>query len=360
MSDSESKNIDPVKAITEEIQASEGTESVGMLSIKPVNKAVDDAARRPNPRALYKEFWFEGEVSCLFADSNLGKSIYAVQIADEIAKYQPLLYLDCELSEKQFQLRYTDDVTGVRHRFPDQMYRAEIDSMRLDLKDYEDHILHNIEEAAIKMETNCIIIDNLTYLCNSSDKGVDAGLFMMKLMQLKKKHGWSILIIAHTPKRSLSSPITQNDLAGSKKLYNFFDSVFAMGQSAKDDRLRYVKQLKVRAGAYRYGDNNVLVYEIEKTNGFLHFELKGFSSEKEHLKEQTDRDTANIENEVSTLHQEGKSVREIASLLGLSKSKVGRILQHLSQENENCPTVPARDNGTMGQRDLFDVDLEED
>lgn len=356
MSDTDNNTLNPVEAITAEIQASEGVESIGMLSIKPVNKAVEDAARRPNPRALFGEFWYEGEVSCLFADSNLGKSIYAVQIANEIARYQPLLYLDCELSEKQFQLRYTDDVTGVRHRFPEQMYRAEIDSMRLDLKDYEERILRNIEDAAIKMETNCIIIDNLTYLCNSSDKGVDAGLFMMKLMQLKKKHGWSILIIAHTPKRSLSSPITQNDLAGSKKLYNFFDSVFAMGQSAKDDRLRYVKQLKVRAGAFRYGDSNVMVYEVEKTNGFLHFEFKGFSSEREHLKEQSERDAANIENEVSTLHEEGKSVREIASLLGLSKSKVGRILQALSQ----CPTVPSRDNGTAGQPSLFDHDEEED
>lgn len=56
---------------------------------------------------------------------------------------------------------------------------------------------------------------------------------MMKLMNLKKQYGWSLLVIAHTPKRNLSSPITQNDLAGSKKLYNFFDSVVAIGKSAK-------------------------------------------------------------------------------------------------------------------------------
>ena len=49
------------------------------------------------------------------------------------------------------------------------------------------------------MHTTIIIIDNLTYLCNSSDKGVDAGLFMIKLMNLKKQYGWSLLIIVHTP-----------------------------------------------------------------------------------------------------------------------------------------------------------------
>ena len=53
----------------------------------------------------------------------------------------------------------------------------------------------------------------------------------------------SILVLAHTPKRSLDCPITSNDLAGSKRLYNFFDSVFTIGKSAQDGGLRYVKQL---------------------------------------------------------------------------------------------------------------------
>lgn len=89
----------------------------------------------------------------------------------------------------------------------------------------------------------------------------------MKLMTLKKKHGWSLLIIAHTPKRNLSNPITQNDLAGSKKLYNFFDSVIAIGQSAKDQGIKYVKQVKVRAGEYKYGSDNVIVHEIVSEGG---------------------------------------------------------------------------------------------
>ena len=38
------------------------------------------------PRALWDSFWYEGELSCLFADSNVGKSILAVQIADRIAR----------------------------------------------------------------------------------------------------------------------------------------------------------------------------------------------------------------------------------------------------------------------------------
>ncbi|MBE6242952.1 MAG: helicase [Bacteroidales bacterium] len=337
---------DPITAIIAELESSQETDNIGMFTIRTANRTITEAAMRPNPRQLYQELWYEGEVCCLFSDSNLGKSIYAVQMADTIATLRPVLLVDCELTDKQFQMRYTDIDTGVMHIFPELLYRAEINPNTLDVKDYETKIFHHIEAAAQHMKCNIIIIDNLTYLCNSSDKGVDAGLFMMKLMNLKKKYGWSLLIIAHTPKRSLMSPITQNDLAGSKKLYNFFDSVFAIGKSAKDSRLRYVKQLKVRAGEFRYDSSNVIVYEIEKTDGFVHFEFKEFSTEKEHLKERTEKEITSTHRNVHELKSQGKSTREIAAYLGLSKSKVDRLIHTPLPSVPTCPTVPA--DGTPG------------
>ena len=337
---------DPITAIIAELESSQETDNIGMFTIRTANRTIAEAAMRPNPRQLYQELWYEGEVCCLFSDSNLGKSIYAVQMADTIATLRPVLLVDCELTDKQFQMRYTDIDTGVMHIFPELLYRAEINPNTLDVKDYETKIFHHIEAAAQHMKCNIIIIDNLTYLCNSSDKGVDAGLFMMKLMNLKKKYGWSLLIIAHTPKRSLMSPITQNDLAGSKKLYNFFDSVFAIGKSAKDSRLRYVKQLKVRAGEFRYDSSNVIVYEIEKTDGFVHFEFKEFSTEKEHLKERTEKEITSTHRNVHELKSQGKSTREIAAYLGLSKSKVDRLIHTPLPSVPTCPTVPA--DGTSG------------
>ena len=337
---------DPITAIIAELESSHETDNIGMFTIRTANRTIAEAAMRPNPRQLYQELWYEGEVCCLFSDSNLGKSIYAVQMADTIATLRPVLLVDCELTDKQFQMRYTDIDTGVMHIFPELLYRAEINPNTLDVKDYETKIFHHIEAAAQHMKCNIIIIDNLTYLCNSSDKGVDAGLFMMKLMNLKKKYGWSLLIIAHTPKRSLMSPITQNDLAGSKKLYNFFDSVFAIGKSAKDSRLRYVKQLKVRAGEFRYDSSNVIVYEIEKTDGFVHFEFKEFSTEKEHLKERTEKEITSTHRNVHELKSQGKSTREIAAYLGLSKSKVDRLIHTPLPSVPTCPAVPA--DGTPG------------
>ena len=322
-----SGDLNPLEAIRSELEATSETTDIGMFTIKSANRTIYDAALRPNPRSLYLELWYEGEVCCLFSDSNLGKSIYAVQMADQIASTRRVLLVDCELTDKQFQMRYTDPETGLIHVFPEGLYRAEINPISLDVNDYEEKIIKNIEAVALRMAISIIIIDNLTYLCNSSDKGVDAGIFMMKLMNLKKQYGWSLLIIAHTPKRNLSSPITQNDLAGSKKLYNFFDSVFAIGKSAKDDRLRYVKQLKVRAGEFLYDANNIIVYELEKSSAFVHFEFKEYSTEKEHLRERTESDEEKQLKRIKELKVQGKSVRDIASVVGISKSKVWRLLQ---------------------------------
>lgn len=348
-------SINPIEAISAAVEAQAHTTDIDMLAVKSVNDTLIDASREPDPEPLYDKLWYQGEVSCLFADSNIGKSLFAVQIAEGIAQRFRVLYLDCELSAKQFQDRYTNKKTGQLHRFPDNFFRATIVPARMDLKDWEDRILGNIEKAALQMKTPVIIVDNIGYLCNNAEKGQDAGTFMMKLLKLKQQYAWSILIIAHTPKRSLSSPITQNDLAGSKKLYNFFDSVFAIGKSAKDERLRYVKQLKVRAGAFRYDSDNVIVYEIEKTDGFTHFEFKEYSTEREHLREQKETETLNRVENIIQLFQQGKSYREIAQEVGLSKSMVAKIIKQAASSTKDTAAdgVDTVDKVDSGGQELF-------
>ena len=301
-------------------------EQIGMLTIKTANRTIKEAALRPNPDALWLSLWYEGEVCCLFSDSNLGKSIYAVQIATKIAETKKVLYFDFELSDKQFQLRYSDE-QGDLNVFPDNLYRVEINRESLDVDNFEEAIIGNIEQAALQTGAKVLIIDNLTYLCIASEKGDVAGALMFRLMALKKKHGLSMLILAHTPKRCLSNPITQNDLAGSKKLYNFFDSVFAIGRSAKDSNLRYIKQLKVRYGNYTYDSDNVIVAAIEKVGTFLQFVNIGYATEKEHLKEPSEKDVSREIANIKLLSEQGKSIRDIANELNISKSKVGRILK---------------------------------
>lgn len=329
----QSEEIKSLKALVENPTEPKIDNSViGILCVKEANEWCEEAAQRPDPKQLWMSLWYEGECTCLFADSNLGKSIYAVQIANEIAKNEPVLYCDFELSDKAFQLRYSDDTTGALYKFPANFKRAEIDPEAMGesvmVADYENIVVQDIESAAVAHSVKVIIIDNLSWICNASEKGDAAGRLMQYLVRLKKKHGWSLLIIAHTPKRPLTSPIDQNTLAGSKKLINFFDSAFAIGRSAKDEALRYIKQIKCRYGSFEYGADNVIVADISKENGFLRFNHIGYAKEREHLKEVSDKDESEADNQVLELHRQGKSQREISSSVGLSLGKVNKIINN--------------------------------
>ena len=99
---------------------------------KSANETIKCSKEKKNPKKFWDSFWFENEVSCLYADSNLGKSILAVKIGDHVAsllkKGDTVLYYDFELSEKQFGLRYTDTSTNSEFKFNDNFIRVELDS----------------------------------------------------------------------------------------------------------------------------------------------------------------------------------------------------------------------------------------
>ena len=137
-------------------------DSIGVMSIKTANRTILEASLLPTPRALWDSFWYEGELSCLFADSNVGKSILAVQIADRIARTDDVLYLDFELSEKQFQLRYTSE-HGTPYIFPERLYRVSLDCNSLLEADFEEAIMGGIEQMALQTGCKIFIVDNLTY-----------------------------------------------------------------------------------------------------------------------------------------------------------------------------------------------------
>ena len=164
-------------------------------------------------------------------------------------------------------------------------------------------------------------------LKNDLEKSKEAAPLVRGLQAMIDKYQCSVLILAHTPKRDLSKPITRNDLQGSKMLINFCDSSFSIGESHSDKNLRYLKQIKQRNTEQIYDAENVCVCQIDKPFNFLLFEFVNFGKEWEHLKQHTKKDKENLIEKVSELNQQGRSLREIGSELGISHMKVSRILK---------------------------------
>jgi RecA-family ATPase len=345
----------PVEGIIEEVEkAKRAPKHTGVLSIKSANDWIEDAAKRPNPKLYFHGLIVQYENTVLFASSNVGKSILAVQIGEDIARTEKIYYIDLELADKQFQLRYSDTETGAIHVFPPGFMRAEVDPELIGGVDLEQEILDSIEEAA-KQGAKFVIVDNLTFICHDAEKSAQASEFMMKLIRLKKKFGLTTIVIAHTPKRRGYEPITQDDLAGSSKLISFFDAGIALARSARDNNLRYLKQVKVRTGEFLYDSDNVIVYDLVKEDGFLHFEVHGYAKEEEHLNHGNPADDLDEILDILRLQRDGKSLREIAKVLDISLGKVQRRLEKAKAQNITLDNFPDE-----GVSDVSNVSEDED
>jgi len=330
-------------------QANEAKESKGLFTVKTASRWIEQAKTRPIPKMLFGEFWFEGELCILFADTNLGKSILAVQIGNSIsrgeqisvfqleAKRQPILYFDFELSDKQFENRYSKKFEH-HYNFDSNFIRVEInpDAVIPETQSFEDYLNQSLERSILETQAKVLIIDNLTYLKNETEKARDALPLMKHLKALKNKYGLSILALAHTPKRDLSKPITRNDLQGSKMLMSFTDSSFTIGESQKDKIIRYLKQIKVRQNEFVFDSENVCVCQISKPHNFLQFEFVDFGTEREHLKEISEKDKGQKVDEAIELKKQGKSNIEIARRFGVSEGAIRKWIKKANQtEAEN-------------------------
>lgn len=110
-----------------------------------------------------------------------------------------MLFIDCELSSKQFEMRYTDEETNERHVFPVHFLRAEIDPASLEGVDMSEAVLQSIEIAA-QRGIRKVFIDNPTFICRDAEKAVTAAELMIRLARLKKMYDLTMVVIAHTPR----------------------------------------------------------------------------------------------------------------------------------------------------------------
>src|SRR5690606_2795068 len=148
---------------------------IGLLKVMTANDWIELAKERPIPQDLYKQLWHEGEVCILFADTNLGKSILAVQIADHISRKMKVLVADFELSDKQFEARYSINYAD-HYNFNKNFYRIEInpDAIMPGGITFEDYLTQSLEQTIIRTGAKILIIDNITYLRTETEKAKDA------------------------------------------------------------------------------------------------------------------------------------------------------------------------------------------
>lgn len=313
--------------------------------IRTANERLKDAELEPPPTPLIGNFFLRGDITIIFGDTGVGKTLFGFDLSDGLSygydtvlglasMGEPLtvLYYDAELSDAMFRQRYNG------YTFSDNLKIIVIN----EIISYEAFSVKTILTDIKETGANVVIVDNITKLSQASNTAIDiARNIMENLRKLRAEAEVSILVFAHTTKVKPYSPITINQLGGSKYLSNFADCVVGLGRSAKGKNIRYLKLIKSRNAA-EY--NHVYAFEIVQENNFIKFKPLGKDTEANLLKSGASDIVTNnggdggssSEDEKSAkmaqarkLQSEGKSIRQIADILGVSKSTVSNWLNLL-------------------------------
>ncbi len=316
-------------------------EKASILIAKSASSWLNECRGKPMPKMLFGEIFYEGYLLLLYGDTNTGKSLLSMEICNSIAMgksnileietpAQKVIYCDFEMKSIFWAKRYTAS-DGRPYEFSDNLLRVELDHTKGVFD--QNIILQEIENLVIETGAKVVCIDNLSYIFGGeTEKRSNATPFMQQLQHLKTKHNLSILVICHTTKRSPEAPLTTSGIAGSKALADFSDGIFAVGESYNNPDQKYIIQLKGRSGIKPYGRENVILCNIEKKEGFLHFVRIGFADEKTLLKPKDSNRKSQQKEELAekifAIKKENPYIsdRKIAEQLGLSNSTVSRVL----------------------------------
>lgn len=309
--------VDYILSSFQELQEQDAIDAGG-FHVSSMNDCVRKGMSLPLLVVFYPNIVLEGDLCIIFGQSGIGKTIFAMQVARDIAaRGKRVLYADFEMTLRQLALRY--EVPN----FPPTFFRAEMDRDNL-----IDDVLKGIEKAAVANLAEVVFIDNITALSQSLDKSSDAGSLMASLNALKRKYNWTLVVLNHVPKMfSGSVPLSLSAIQGSAKLNQLIDDAVGLGQSGRDKSLVYVKQCKWRNGEVVLDADNVALYERAKNkDGNLCFTFRGYDTETAHLETTSASGREELKAKVRELSSQGMKQQDIAKECGITQSKVSRLL----------------------------------
>ncbi|MCB2407013.1 AAA family ATPase [Hymenobacter lucidus] len=322
--------------------------------IRTAAERLTAAADLPPLVPLFGPLWETPGIAILAGDTGVGKSILAVHIAHLVSSSTPellglasssnesVLYYDFELTDRQFAKRFDG------FPFSARFIIGDTDPVAEDVGTFTfEHIAADLDRTGARL----VILDNITALALKTTADADVSIGIMRgLKRLQNERGVSTLILAHTPKIPPGVPLSLNDLAGSKHLSNFADSVFFISKSAQGPHIRYLKQVKNRTNEEMAG---VLVCELGTESGYLGFTLVGPGEEADHLGTRSEERVGKTRKEavaplqtilgllpdlLVTAQPAGQLEKELAQLLDCSDRTIRDRLKEISAPGA-CYTV---------------------
>ncbi len=294
----------------------------------------------------------EKSLTILYAQRGIGKTYFAMTLGMAIAsgknvfnftvkKNRSVLYIDGEMTGKDFQDRITNLGFGMDLCNPDTFDRFKILSNDLSEKPLPNIGYEKGQEQITALLGDCelIIIDNLSALCSfGRENEAESWTPMQRWLIDLKRRGKSVLLIDHSGKDP------EHGNRGTSKKQDIMDAVVSLEKPVSynvTDGAKFVM---------KYQKSRNVAGSILKPIGFQLETVgdKGFVSWSEFkvtdTADQTKREAEKAKKleMVGNLLSQGKSYRDIESETGISKSTVGELAKQLKTEpaQESVPAEP--------------------
>ncbi|MGI8811322.1 MAG: AAA family ATPase [Pyrinomonadaceae bacterium] len=263
-----------------------GVKSYDLFRSRPAGDWYKESPDKGSAQRLAGDLWLEGGLCVLFGDTGRGKSIFATQLADAIARGvswepfsvdtppQKVLYFDFELTTAQFTARYSKSKPNrspparlTAFKFSPNLIRVEMSSDPPDHEDYGFKTFNAYFESALidqieQHRARVVVIDNLTYLSDQLHSSARAAHMMKELRRIQAELNLSILVLAHARPRRRPAALTLADVGAASPVAEIADSVIAIAPSTCGADVRYLKHLKSRTGPLQYDEQNVIVFSL--------------------------------------------------------------------------------------------------
>lgn len=311
-------------------------------------EAIQKARENGEPKEIFPGI-FANDRAVIVGASGSGKTLLSNQIGFKIGSGQPcglfpnekvsipqrVLLIDTEQEEDDMYIRYgnmniSDTLSNIT-RISDCQFNSS-----------EEVVSVIREEVKSWNENGTVIIDNITS-CFSLQSAENIRKFYGELRNIQnsfKAHGKQLSYIILTHETKNATKLSLKSIQGSGNIGNFATTVFALGQSALGENLKYLKVLKARRGPK---PGNVYLLKLEK-EPYLHLEYQRDISEEEALSKSSvviddngnkkpttlpsmaHKLTEEQIKEIKKLYAEGQNVYSLSLSYGVNRNTIRKYL----------------------------------
>lgn len=294
---------------------------------------------------LWNGLWNQGEMACLFGETNVGKTTLALQIANDLAKRGlDVHYYDFSNAVHSYKQRYdTPEAEICDNSSQNRVIINTLDPVFFNSSIDTKRILESLKKRFVLGRASVIIIDDITYLARTSDKS-SVQHVLNTLRSWSQEFLVSILVVAHSRRKRYGQITTIDSLDGSFELAYAFESIFSISRANKFNAdnnhiTHYIKQHKNRNGIITYDDMNVITTTLgrDKDSGVMQFiDFTTGGNERQLLRDNGFNSFKEFDEAILQYKELHFSTREIASIVGCSQSHVSRTIRKHEKQLEKA------------------------